>query len=105
MIPILKALTYSHSFSIKSERKSKSLLFAKGQIEELRARSILDDYESEWSQTNGVLGGGYYYNIYADSDSVLRTVTVETGYDLDQDLHLDSGEILIELRTLIAKQQ
>ena len=104
MIPILTAMTNTHSYSIRIERKSKSLLFAQNQIEELRAQAI-QDYDASWSISDQSLGSGYYYSITANTDPALRTVTVSAGFDEDQDLHLDAVEVLVSLRTLIAKQQ
>ena len=104
MIPILRAMTSNHAYSMHLERKSKSLLFAQNQIEELRARAI-EDFDSSWSGSDLPAGEGYYCTVTADLDSSLRTVTVTAGFDEDQDLHLDSGEVLITLRTLIARLQ
>ena len=104
MVPILKAMAGVHINSVKMEKKNKSLMIAQNQVEELRAQAI-EDYDSSWSVSNQSSGGGYLYSISAGSDSSLRTVTVTAGYDENQNLLLDSPEILVSLRTLIAKLQ
>ena len=104
MVPILKAMTNAHIYSLRMERKSKSLLFAQNQIEELRARAIAD-YDSFWSGSDLPMGDGYYCNVSADTDTELRTVSVTAGFDENQDHHLENGEVLACLRTRIARQQ
>lgn len=104
MVPILQAMTNTHRYSRMIEKKTKCLIYAQNQMEELRARAI-EDYDSSWSASSQSAGGGYLYNIAASSDASLRTVTVTCGFDENQNLSLDSGEILVCLRTLIANQQ
>lgn len=104
MVPVLQAMTRNHVYSMHLEQKSKSLLFARNQIEELRARAI-ENYDSSWSGSDLSLGDGYYCTVASDSDPSLRTVTVTAGFDADQDFHLDSEEVLITLRTFIARLQ
>lgn len=105
MVPLLKAMTGNYLYSTRLERTSQSLLLAQNQLERLRAGALMDDFDSSWSESNKNLGSGYYGRITADSDSALRTVTVEVGFDADEDSHLDNHEVLITLRTKIAKLQ
>lgn len=104
MVPILKAMAGVHMNSSKMEKKNKSLMIAQNQIEQLRARAIAD-FGSSWSAPNQSSGGGYLYSVSAGSGSSLRTVTVTAGFDENQNLLLDSTEVLASLRTLIAKLQ
>ena len=103
MVPILRAMTGNHLFLTQIERKSTCLLLAQNQIEQLRARAIEDDFESPWSVSSADMGRGYFCTVTVDLDASLRTVTAEAGFDRDGDRHLDSDEVLITLRTKIAK--
>jgi Tfp pilus assembly protein PilV len=104
MVPVLKALTNSHLYSQMLERKTQCLILAQNAIEELRARAI-ENFDSSWSVSNQSAGGGYLLSISAGSESALRTVAVTAGFDENQNGSLDGAEVLVCLRTLIAKQQ
>jgi Tfp pilus assembly protein PilV len=104
MVPILQAMTNTHRYSQMLEKKTQCLILAQNAIEELRARAI-EDFASSWSVSSQSAGGGYLVSIAAGSESDIRTVSVTAGFDENQNLSLDSGEILVCLRTLIANQQ
>lgn len=104
MVPVLKAMTQGHRYSRMLERKTQCLIAARNAIEQLHARAI-ENYNSSWSVSNQSVGGGYLVNISAGSNPDLRTVTVTAGFDENQNRSLDSGEVLVCLRTQIAKQQ
>lgn len=104
MVPILKALSQSHQTTAKLEHVNQSLVYAQSQLEELRAQG-LNNYDSTWSQQNISYGQDYYGTISDTGPGTdLRTVTVETGYDANGNRRLDSTEILIQLNTMIVRQ-
>lgn len=104
MVPVLQAMSRVHWFSSRMEKTCRSLILAQNQMEELRTYAV-SDYSSSWSVSSRPLGGGYLASIEADSDPLLRTVSVFTGYDKNQNNVLDSAEILVVLRTRIARLQ
>lgn len=103
MVPILKALTLAHHGSMRLERRSTSWLLAQSQLEELRARSVAD-WNASWTQGVRSLGAGYYGRV-SDSGPMndLRTVRVQTGFDVDGNHALDAGEVTADLSGLIAR--
>ncbi len=104
MVPILQAMSRVHLFSSRMEKTCRSVILAGNQMEELRARAA-SDFVSSWSVSDQVLAEGYLGRIEADTDPLLRTVSVFVGYDENRNGSLESSEILATLRTKIAKLQ
>ena len=105
MIPILKALSQAHLLSSSIEQRSRSLIHAQAQMEELQARA-LENYDAFLGQSDLAVEPEYYCTITDVSSGIdLRTVTVQAGYDQDEDLHLESEEVLVQLRSMICKRE
>jgi len=104
MVPVLQAMSRVHFFTARTEKVSRSLILAQNQLEELRARAA-SDFLSSWSCSSQALGGGYLGTVSADTDPLLRTVSVSVGYDENRNGVLDESEILAVLRSRIARLQ
>jgi Tfp pilus assembly protein PilV len=104
MIPILKALTAGQVVSTIVERKSKCLILAQTQFEEIKARSIYN-YSDNFAITNSAVDGSYLCTV---ADSVLsldlRTVDVTVGFDGNGDSTLSDDETQITLSSLLARR-
>lgn len=104
MVPILKALTTAQVSSIIIEQKTCSLILAQSRMDEIKARSIYS-YDSVFSESNTPLDGSYLCTITdTGSASDIRQITVEVGYDLNNNNILDTYEIDVALSTLLARR-
>jgi len=105
VVPILRALTTAHLNTGIIERKTRSLTLAQAKLDEIKARSIYY-YADDFEENNLSLDGLYLCNVVDDSKkkSNLRTITVSVGYDLNGDNVLTSDEILVTLKTLLARR-
>jgi prepilin-type N-terminal cleavage/methylation domain-containing protein len=104
MVPILRGLTSAHFAAAVIERRTKSLTFAKVEIDEIRARMIYN-YGGSYQKNNVSLGGSYLYTVDVDVvNSDLKDVSVEVGYDTNGNGNLANSEVLVNLNTLIAKR-
>lgn len=103
-VPMLKALTRSYVFSNSIRYKTKSVVFAKSRLDRVRAIAQ-NSYNTSLAQSNIDMGDGYLCSV-SDSGfaSDIRTVTVTSGYDQDEDGTLDSDEIEITLTSKIARR-
>ena len=105
VVPILKALTTAHLNTGIIEHKTRSLTLAQTKLDDIKARSIYD-YADDFEENNSSLDGLYLCNV-ADASkkkSNFRTITVSVGYDLNGDNVLASDEILVTLKTLLARR-
>ncbi|HOQ04550.1 MAG TPA: hypothetical protein PKY88_05000 [Anaerohalosphaeraceae bacterium] len=105
MVPVLQAMSRVHFFTTRTEKVTRSLILAQNQMEELRARAASDDFTSSWSFSSQALGGGYLGTVNADTDPLLRTVSILVGYDENHNSILDGSEVLAVLRSRIARLQ
>jgi hypothetical protein len=104
IVPILKALTTAYVTNSVIERRTRSLMLAESELDEIRVRSLYN-YDTVFTQTDTALGGSYFYNVVDSSiSSNLKRVSVSVGYDLDGDSHLSGGEIEVTLETLLARR-
>ncbi len=104
VVPILKALTTAHLNTGIIERKTRSLTLAQTKLDDIKARSIYN-YDDDFEENNSSLDGLYLCNVDdASTGTNLRTITVSVGYDLDGDDVLTSDEILVTLKTLLARR-
>ena len=105
VVPILKALTTAHLNTGIIEHKTRSLTLAQTKLDDIKARSIYD-YADDFEENNSSLDGLYLCNVVDDSKkkSNFRTITVSVGYDLNGDNVLASDEILVTLKTLLARR-
>jgi len=105
VVPILKALTTAHLNTGFIEHKTRSLTLAQTKLDDIKARSIYH-YADDFEENNSSLDGLYLCNVADDSKkkSNLRTITVSVGYDLNGDDVLASDEILVTLKTLLARR-
>ena len=106
IIPILKSLALAHASSVKVEHKTRSLVFAQGKLEEIRAKSIYDFTNSgaSFTQSNTDLGNSYLCNVTDNSGDPLKEVTVSVGYDSNGDGTLSGGEVNASISTLVARR-
>ncbi len=104
VVPILKALTTAHLNTGIIEHKTRSLTLAQTKLDEIKARSIYY-YADDFEENNSSLDGLYLCNVAdASTGTNLRTITVSVGYDLNGDNVLTSDEILVTLKTLLARR-
>jgi len=104
IVPILKALTTANLNTVTIEHKTRSLTLAQSKLDEIKARSVYS-YSSSFAESNTSLDGSYLANVTdTGSGSDIRTITVQVGYDLDDNSILAADEIQITLKTLIAKR-
>ena len=104
LVPILKALTSAHVTSSIVERRTLSLIFAQGKLDEIKASSIYH-YDDPYAETDSSVDGPYLCNVVDSTVSAyLRQITVSVGYDLNGDTVLDAGEIEVTLATLVARR-
>ena len=104
VVPILKALTTAHLNTGIIEHKTRSLTLAQTKLDDIKARSIYH-YADDFEENNSSLDGLYLCNVDdASKGTNLRTITVSVGYDLNGDNVLASDEILVTLKTLLARR-
>ncbi len=104
IVPILKALTTAHLNTGFIEHKTRSLTLALTKLDDIKARSIYH-YADDFEENNSSLDGLYLCNVDdASKGTNLRTITVSVGYDLNGDNALASDEILVTLKTLLARR-
>jgi hypothetical protein len=104
IVPILKALTIAHVTSSIIERRTSSLIFAQGKLDEIKARSIYN-FDLDCRESDTPLGGLYLCNVdEVSGGNESKEITVSVGCDLDGDSKLDNDEIEVNLVTLIARR-
>ena len=107
MVPILRALAASHTLSRRVEYKTQSLVHAKARLDWIKAESIYN-FDNDFTEDSTLIEGRYLVSV-ADEDlspvnADLRQITVFVGCDASNDLNLDTDEIEVGLRTLIARR-
>jgi len=103
MIPCIKALTSSHILTTTVERKTRSLVLARQQIEDIRAKAIYD-YSKSYS-SNKAIENSYVCKVTDNQiSSNLRRIVVKIGFDADNNGTLSDAECLAMLETLIARR-
>ncbi len=104
IVPILRALTSAHLNTGIIERKTCSLILAQAKLDEIKARSIYN-YPDNFKEKDLSLDGSYLCNVAdASKGNNLRTITVSVGYDLNSNNVLADDEILVTLKTLLARR-
>lgn len=104
MVPILKGLTSANLGTVIIERKSRSLILAQSELDEIKARSVYH-YSDTFAQTDAPLDGSYLCNVEDSAiSSNLRKITVSVGYDLNGSNTLEADEIEVTLATCAAKR-
>jgi len=104
MVPILKALTSAQVSEKIIERKTRSLILAQSKLEDIKARSIYN-YDNSFTETNTPLDDSYLCTVIDSGlDSDLRQITVQVGYDLNNNNTLEAQEIHVTLDTLLARR-
>jgi len=103
IIPILKGLTTVHSHTVMIERRTMSLVYAQGKLDDIKARSIYL-YDSNFAENSYAISGLYLGTVEDDRDPNLRTISVSVGYDVDDNNSLSSDEVEVSLATYLAKR-
>ena len=106
IVPILQALTVSHTTTTSIEYKTRSLTLAQAKLDDIKARSIYNytNGGSTFAESNTSLDGSYLGNVTDDSGDPLKTITVSVGFDRNGDSTLSSDEIEVTLSTLLARR-
>ena len=106
IVPILQALTVSHTSTTSIEYKTRSLTLAQAKLDDIRARSIYNytNGGASFAESNITLDGSYLGNVTDDSGDPLKTITVSVGYDRNGDSTLAADEIEVALTTLLARR-
>ena len=102
-LPIIRGLSSVHRTTVIIEEKTRSLALAQSKLDEIKARSIYG-YSTDFNESSTVLDGSYRCNVTDDQDASLRTVAVSVGHDDNGNATLSSGEVLVTLRTYLAKR-
>jgi Tfp pilus assembly protein PilV len=106
IVPILHALTVAQGTARTIEQKTRSLALAQAKLDEIRAAAWAN-YDQTFTASSVSLDGAYRCTV-ADTYvvlAVIRTITVSVGYDRDGSGTLSSGEILVTLKTQIARRE
>jgi hypothetical protein len=106
MVPILRALTASHMLDRKVEYKTHSLVFAKAELDWIKAESIYN-FDTDFTKDSSVIEGDYLVSVDDDdvpSEANLRQISVFVGYDRNYNQVLEDDEIEVALRSLITRR-
>lgn len=104
IVPVLKALTTAYVTGTEIEQKTRSLMYARSKLDEIKLRSVYN-YDSTFTASDTSLGNSYFYRVSdTPSGTDLRTITVIVGYDSNGNSTLSSDEIQVTLSTLIARR-
>lgn len=104
MIPVIRALTISHSQGSFLEQHARSTSLATATIERIRAESV-NNYNRSFSINNKNMGHHYLCSVIDTRQTDdLRKITVNVGYDSDQNGNLGEKEIKITLSTYVARK-
>ncbi len=105
VVPILRGLTAAHLSSSIIERRTKCLVLAQSELDEITARSIYN-YGQSFTRNNTSVDGSYLCNVTDSAAGAnLRSIAVSVGYDLDGNSRLEGDEINVTLSTYIAKRE
>jgi hypothetical protein len=103
VVPALRALAAAHATERAIERRTRSLMLAQGELEQIRAQAIYS-YDESFAETSRALEGGYLCTVTDDGDAVLRLVAVGVGLDHDQNGSLENDEVEVTLTTYLARR-
>ena len=103
IVPILKALTSAHALDVKIEQRTRSLTLAEAKLEDITARSIYS-WSTDFNASSISLEGSYLCDVADGVASDLRKIMILVGYDRDGDRTLDSDEVEVTLKTLLARR-
>ena len=103
LIPILKAMTTTQMTGRLVEQKTIALVYAEAKLDHIKARSV-NDFSEDFNESSVLLGNGCYGTVSDDGNATLKTITVSTGFDNNQNSQLDASEAVVTLMTLIAKR-
>ena len=104
IVPVLKGLTSANLGTSIIEQKSRSLILAQAELDEIKARSVYH-YSQSYSQSDMLIESSYLCDITDTTvSSNLRKIIVQVGFDYNNNDVLDSDEIDISLATYIAKR-
>lgn len=104
IVPILKALTNANLTSTIIEYRTRSLMLAQAKLDQIRAKSIYA-YYAGYTETSTPLEGSYLCNVQDTAKGTdLREIEISVGYDLNNNSTLDTDEIEVTLKTLIARR-
>jgi len=104
MVPILRALTGAHTLDIRIERRSRSLTLAETKLEDIKARSIYN-YGTDFNDPSSSIEGAHLCKVTDTAvSSNLRTILLSVGYDQNGNSTLESNEVEVTLKTLLAKR-
>jgi len=104
VVPILHALTSSQATARLIEWKTRSLTLAQAKLDEIRTQAV-NDFDQTFGQTSVALDGAYLGTVIDTPLIDIRTITVSVGYDRDGNGTLASSEILVTLKTQIARRR
>lgn len=104
IVPILKALTQANLNSIIIERRTQSLCYAQGKLNQIKARSIYN-FDNNFNENDASLGNSYLCNVSQTIVSGnLKAISVSVGQDINRNGTLSEDEVEVELQTQIAKR-
>jgi prepilin-type N-terminal cleavage/methylation domain-containing protein len=104
IVPILKALTQANLDSIIIQRRTQSLCFATGKLNQIRGKSIYN-FDNNFAETNTNLGNSYLCNVTQTTiSSNLKSISVKVGQDVDLNGTLADDEVEVTLQTQIARR-
>jgi len=104
MVPILKSLTQANLNSLIIERRTQSLCFAQGKLDQIKARSIYN-FGNNFSENNTPLGSSYLCNVSQTTvNSYLKAISISVGHDFNGNGILAGSEIEVILQSQIAKR-
>jgi len=104
LVPILKALTATHVSTFAIEQKTRSLMLAQAKLDQIKADSIYH-YDDDFTENSSSLGNSYLCNVDdVSAGSNLRTITVDVGYDFNENGSLETDEVDVSLATQMARR-
>ena len=103
IVPILKALTGAHALDIKIEQRTRSLTLAEAKLEDITAISTYS-WSTDFNVSSISLEGSYLCNVGDGVAGDLRKIMILVGYDRNGDSTLDSDEVEVTLKTLLARR-
>lgn len=105
MVPILKALTQAHLSSVIIERKTRCLTLAQTKLDDVKARSIYNWVGLPFNENNTSLDGAYLCTVRdTGAGANLKNISIEVGYDLNDNNILGADEVEVELVTYVARR-
>ena len=115
VIPLLRALTAAQAVGTKAQRATVAHFRAEEMIEDIRA-DALEHFDTNFNASSMAVSGGYLCTITDVREGSLslgttmspfgwvKTITVDVGFDVDDDGILHSSEIDATFQTRIARK-